>query len=126
MKKGQPAFYILGILLFTLTLRFTLKKVEEAIIKGENVLTVNLGFKIGWIIVLSILSILTLVFAILDDKKIIWGEIRGFLGWAIEIFVSVMAVYIIVLVPHFKEWFNLLIILIFLALFILFKRLSEK
>ena len=129
MKKGNKFFElfinVVGFIIFLYTFKIIIEKVEVAIIKGENPLTISLLFNINEIIILSTLSILFLYLVYANNKKQFFSYIPKFLSWIIYIFISASLIYILLLIPHFTETFNLIVVFVFFSLFILYKRLKE-
>jgi len=129
MKKDNKFFElfinVVGFIIFLYTFKIIIEKVEVAIIKGENPLTISLLFNINEIIILSTLSILFLYLVYANNKKQFLSYIPKFLSWLIYIFISASLIYILVLIPHFTETFNLIVVFVFFSLFILYERLKK-
>lgn len=127
MKKKyfNLIIYIFGFIILLYTLKVVLGKVEEAIIKGENVLTVSMLLNPLDVIILSSLSIVFLYLIFADDKKQFFAYIKKFLSWAVYTSISAILIYFLILIPHFRESFTFIIIAVLFSLFILYERLKK-
>ena len=117
---------IIGLIIFYIAIKIVVKKVEEAVIKGQNILTVSLSFNSTEIIILLALSIMFLIFIFWNNKKHFVKYIQKFLSWVIFTSISAILIYILIISPHLKKTSLSIILIILFSLYILYEQLKKE